>query len=770
MATENIYKVKGMHCASCISLIQKKVGRVSGVQDVSVSLSSEKAKITFTDKPITLADLNSVITPFGYSLEDNKKPTAEEMNMKAVDHARMDHGNPSGERSVAFEMKFIIPMVIFSFLMMIWEVLSKNGIVPQMSETVYEGFHHLMPIFASFVLFGIGRRYIRATWIFLKTGATSMDTLVGISTIVAFIYSFAVTAFEKKLAPYIDVTSNFYDVVIVVIGLIALGQFLEARAKRKTNEALQKLAELSSKSALIERDGKEIEVPIEKVEIGDVVIIKPNERVPIDGMIISGNSSLDESNLTGESIPMDKESGDVVFAGTQNFQGIIKIKVEKDSKDTALAHIIQIVEGAQNSKAPIERIADKISGIFVYVVIVLAVITFASWIIFTPGTFGFAKALALAISSTMAVLVIACPCSLGLATPTAIITGVGAGARRGILIKNAESLEKLSKVQAIVFDKTGTLTENKLSIEGIFCQEKNHVCNETDTQFKRSIAYSMTKSSRHPVSHSVAVWLKDASAKEVKLSNIEEVPGKGVTAQFEGNTYYLGSIGYISEMLKRSERKIRDEFHEDRFKNGRELYLADSESVLSLIKIHDTIKATAGQEIAKLKSLGLKIIMATGDNKETGEGVAKELGIDEVFAEVKPEGKLKIIRDLQSKGLKVAMIGDGVNDSPALAQADVSISMSDGSDIAIESSDIILLNGDIGKVAEAVNLAKRTNRTIWQNLIWSFGYNSVGIPIAAGILFPFFGWTLSPAIAGAIMAFESITVVTNSLRLRNVKL
>lgn len=767
MATENIYRVKGMHCASCVSLIQNKMAKVPGVATVAVGLSTEKAKVVFTDKEVGLNELNSAIFPFGYSLEDISK-SATEMNMSEMDHARMNHS--SDEKKMAFEMKFIIPMVIFSFIMMIWDVLAKNSLVSEMPETIYEGFHHLMPIFATFILFGIGRRYIRATWIFLKTGVASMDTLVGISTIVAFLYSFAVTAFEAPLSKYLDVSSNFYDVVIVVIGLIALGQFLESRAKRKTNESLQKLAELTSKFALVERDGKEVEVPIEKVEIGDIVIVKPNERVPLDGRIVSGSSSLDESNLTGESVPVDKMSGDVVFAGTQNFQGIIKIKVEKDSKDTALAHIMKIVEGAQNSKAPIERVADKISGIFVYAVVIIAIVTFASWLIFAPGTFGFAKAFALALSSTMAVLVIACPCSLGLATPTAIITGVGTGARRGILIKNAESLEKLSKVQAIVFDKTGTLTENKLSIEGIFCQDKNHVCNEEDTAFKRSIVYSITKSSRHPVSQSIATWLRGSNTKEVEVKNIQEVPGKGVIAEFDSNKYYLGSIGYISEVINISEDKIRNEFNEDRFKNGRELYLSDSNNVLSLIKIHDTIKFTAKQEIAKLKSLGLKIIMATGDNKKTGESVAKDLDIDEVFAEVKPEDKLKIIKDLQSKGFKVAMIGDGVNDSPALAQADVAISMSDGSDIAIESSDIVLLNGDIGKVAEAVNLAKKTNRTIWQNLIWSFGYNSIGIPIAAGILFPVYGWTLSPAIAGAIMAFESVTVVANSLRLKNAKL
>lgn len=761
MATANIYKVKGMHCASCVSLIQNKVAKVPGVESVSVGLTQENAKVIFSGAAVSVETLNSAISPFGYTFEDTAK-----QGMAGMDHSEDD----TKEKSMALEMKFVIPMVIFSFIMMFWTVVSDNSLLPEMPETAYEFFHHLMPLFATFVLFGIGRRYIKATWIFLRTGIANMDVLVGISTIVAFIYSFVVTAFDTTLAPYLDVRSNFYDVVIIVIGLIALGQFLEARAKRKTNEALQKLAELTSKTALVERDGKEIEIPIEKVEVGDVVIVKPNERIPVDGKIVFGSSSVDESNLTGESVPVDKVSGAVVFAGTQNFQGLLKIQVEKDTKDTALAHIITIVENAQNSKAPIEKIADRISGYFVYIVLVLAVITFASWMIFAPGTLGLSQAFALALSTTMAVLVIACPCSLGLATPTAIITGVGTGARRGILIKNAESLEKLAGIQAIVFDKTGTLTENKLSIEGIFCKDENHTCDAEDTAFKQSLIYSMTKSSKHPISASIASWLSEAKAKDLHVSDITEVPGKGLRAAHNGTTYYLGSIGYVGEIIGQSEAQIRKDFHDGRFESGRELYLSDDKEVLSLVKIHDTVKAEAKNEIAKLKSLGLKVIMATGDHKKTGEAVGRDLGIDEVFTDVKPEDKLKIVSDLQKKGFKVAMIGDGVNDSPALAQADVAISMSDGSDIAIESSDIVLLKGDIGKVAEAVHLAKKTNRTIWQNLIWSFGYNSMGIPVAAGILYPFFGWTLSPAIAGAIMAFESVTVVMNSLRLKNAKL
>lgn len=761
MSTPKIYKVKGMHCASCVSLIQNKVQKIEGVDTCEVGMSSEKATVTFKDSPVSIEAINKTLHPFGYSFEDTEQVVKK---TESHDHMKMV------EQDQSKEMRYVVPMVIFSFIMMLWDVLGDNKIVPEMNETIYEAFHHLMPIFATFVLFGIGRKYIRAVWIFIKTRTANMDTLVGISTIVAFLYSFAVTAFDKVLSPYIDVTSNFYDVVIIVIGLIALGQTLEARAKKKTNEALQKLAELTSKSAIVERDGKEIEVPIDQIVIGDTVVVKPNERIPVDGIIIFGASSIDESNLTGESVPVDKTVNDTVFAGTQNFQGILKIRIEKDPSDTALSHIMKIVENAQNSKAPIERTADKISGYFVYVVLGIAVITFLSWIIFGPATLGFSKAFALAISTTMAVLVIACPCSLGLATPTAIITGVGTGARRGILIKNAESLEKLAKVQAIVFDKTGTLTENKLSIEGIFCQDKNHVCDEIDTKFKQSLVYSLTKSSRHPISHSISSWLIEQNAKEVVMTNMEELPGKGVKAVFENTTYHLGSLSFAMEITKQPEDVIRGVFHDTRFESGRELYLFTDKEILSLIKFHDTIKADAKNEITKLKKLGLKVIMATGDHKKTGESVAKDLGIDEVYAQVKPEDKLNIIKDLQKRGLKVAMIGDGVNDSPALAQADVAISMSDGSDIAIESSDIILLNGDIGKVAEAVNLAKRTNKTIWQNLIWSFGYNSIGIPVAAGILFPFYGWLLSPAIAGAIMAFESVTVVANSLRIKSMKL
>lgn len=765
MSTQTIYKVKGMHCASCVSLIEDKLAKVAGVNSVSVKLNQERATVDFKDTPIETSVLSGAISPFGYTLEDiNKK----EMSGTSHDHMKMMAENE--QRDMGLEMKFVLPMVAFSFLMMLWQVLSENNILSEMPETIYEFFHHLMPIFASFVLFGIGRKYIKAVWVFLKTRTANMDTLVGISTIIAFLYSFVITAFDKVLAPYIDVGANFYDVVIIVIGLIAFGQHLEARAKKKTNEALQKLAGLASKTALVIRDGKEMEMPIEKVVIGDVVVVKPNERIPLDGIVVEGFSSIDEATLTGESVPVDKSVNDTVFAGTQNFQGIIHIKVTKDPKDTALAHIIKIVENAQNSKAPIERTADRISGVFVYVVIGIAVLTFALWMIFGPASLGLTKAFAYAISTTMAVLVIACPCSLGLATPTAIIAGVGRGAERGILIKNAESLEKLAKVNAIVFDKTGTLTHNKLKIEGVYCKDKNHTCDIEDTAFKQSLIYSITKSSKHPVSESVATWLKENEAKPLPISNLTEVAGKGVTAEYNNKKYYLGSRAYIASVLNQSEETVKKDFDDNRFESGRELYLSDNTEVLSLIKTHDTVKTEAKDEITKLKKLGLKVIMATGDHKATSESVAKGLGIDEIYSDVKPEDKLNIVRDLQKKGLKVAMIGDGVNDTPALAQADVAISMSDGSDIAIESSDIVILKGDIAKVAEAIHLAQRTNKTIWQNLIWSFGYNSLGIPVAGGILFPIWGWTLSPAIAGAIMAFESVTVVANSLRLKKAKL
>lgn len=764
--TTQTYKINGMHCASCVALIEDKLKKIDGVKSVSVKLTSEKASVDFEDLPIDTPTLNNAISLFGYTLEDavKKEHIDGQMDMSSMDHSGYTMIDPNKE------IKFALLMVSFSFIMMIWQVLVDKSILPAMSETVYEFFHHLMPIFATIVLFGIGRKYIKAVWMFLKTRTANMDTLVGISTLVAFIYSFIITAFEKSLAPYLDVSSNFYDVVIIVIGLIALGQYLETKAKKKTNEALQKLASLGSKNALVIRNSMEIILPIEKVEVGDVVVVKPNERIPLDGIIVEGSSSINEANLTGEAIPVDKSINDLVFAGTQNFQGILHIKITKDPKDTALAHIITIVENAQNSKAPIERMADKISGVFVYVVIILAITTFIAWMVFGPASLGLTKAFAMGLSAMMAVLVIACPCSLGLATPTAIIAGVGRGAERGILIKNAESLEKLSKVTAIVFDKTGTLTHNKLTIEGIYCKDKNHTCDEAHTSLHQSLIYSITKSSKHPVSESVAHWLKENNTKALPIANVVEIAGKGVQAEYQATTYYLGSRTYIAEIIKLSESSVLEDFDSSRFESGRELYLSDDKEVLSLIKIHDTVKEEAKDEIIKLKKLGLKVVMATGDHKKTSDVVAKNLGIDHTYADVQPEDKLNIVKELQSQGFKVAMIGDGVNDAPALAQADVALSMSDGSDIAIESSDIVLLKGDIQKVAEAIYLAQRTNKIVWQNLISSFAYNSIGLPIAGGILYPFFGFLLSPAIAGAIMAFESVTVVTNSLRIKSMKL
>lgn len=761
--TSHTYNVNGMHCASCVVLIEDTLKKLEGVDAVSVKLTSEKAVINFSQNPLELTDLNDAIAPFGYALSD---PLEKNKNNASHNHDGMD---PSAS-GIGQDIKLVLAMVGFSFFMMMWQVLADGSIVPAMSETVYEFFHHLMPVFATFVLFGIGRKYLKAVWAFFRTRTANMDTLVGISTSVAFLYSFIVTAFEIPLSPYLDVTTNYYDVVIIVIGLIALGQHLEARAKRKTNDALQKLASLTSKVALVLKEGKEIETPTENVLVDDIVIVKPNERIPLDGIVVFGTSSIDESNLTGESIPVDKGIEDVVFAGTQNFQGVLHIRVTKDPKDTTLSNIIRIVENAQNSKAPVEKMADRISGVFVYVVVVLAVVAFIAWIIFGAQTFGYSKALAYALQAFMAVLVIACPCSLGLATPTAIIAGVGKGAERGILIKNAESLEKLSKVTAVVFDKTGTLTHNKLMVEGLYCKEKNHTCDDAHIQLHRSVVYSLAKMSKHPISESIAEWFKEQGEREVPLHAFTEVPGKGTYAKYNDQTYYLGSLGYIGEILRKSNEEIQKDFSGSHFENGRELYLSNEKEVLSLIKVHDTIKREAKDEIARLKKLGLTVVMATGDTKVSSDAVARSFGIDEIYSSVKPEDKSAIIENLQKKGHIVAMVGDGVNDAPALARAHVAISMSNGSDIAIESSDIVLLFGDIHKVRESISLARKTNRVVWQNLVSSFAYNSIGLPIAGGILFPFFGWLLSPALAGAIMAFESVTVVANSLRIKKMKL
>ncbi len=747
--------VSGMHCASCVGRIEKILGKQKGVQTVSVNLATEEARITLDPSQTSIGALSQAVEPMGYKLHAKEAPMNHgNHDTHAADGGHGDHAKVSAGEIDALRKKVIIsmPLVIFAAGMMIWEILSKYGILPEMSETIYEFLHHLLPIFATYMMFTVGTPYLRGLWMFFRRGVADMDTLVGLGTMAAFIYSFVLSAFEAPLAPYLDVTATYYDVTIVVIGLITLGKYLEARAKAKTGDAIKKLLGLQAKTATIVRDGKELTASIDQVQKGDLVLVKPGMKVPVDGTIEEGSSFVDESMLTGEPVPVEKKLGDTVAAGTLNTTGAFTMKATGVGSETLLAHIIALVSDAQGSKAPIQRLADKISSIFVPTVLVIATITLILWLVIGGSTAPFAQALSLGLSAFVSVLVIACPCALGLATPTAIMVGVGRGAEHGILIKNAEVLEKMHTVTALVVDKTGTLTKGKPEVVAFSGEES------------LGILASLESQSEHPLADAIVAYAQSKNVKTSKVTNFKNVPGTGVQGDINGTTYYAGGPTLL-KTLKLELPAIKDGPTSATF-----IALATADEVLAVAAVGDQIKPEAKDAIEKLHRLGIKIIMATGDHEGAAKAVAKELGIDRYVAQVLPQDKLALIKELQTKGEVVAMAGDGVNDAPALAQADVGIAMATGSDVSIETSDITLLKGDIRKIAQAIELSKATMRTIRQNLFWAFIYNIVGIPLASGIFYPIFGWLLSPVFAGFAMAMSSVSVVTNSLRLKLKKL
>ena len=760
------YRVKGMHCASCASIIERTVKKIDGVEDISVNSGTENAKITFDDKKITSEDFNKKLEPLGYTLivnEPNPTSSAHDMGMSENEHAAHLGLNQSKAEKLA-EIESMkkgvygaIPIAIFSIFVMTWDILGKYSIVPPMSQTLYEFFHHLLPIFATFIFITIGKPYLLGVYRFFRYGKANMDTLIGLGTSVAFIYSFIVTAFEDALRPYLNVQYNFYDVAIVVITFIALGKYLEAKSKVKTGDAIEKLLGLQAKTALVIRDGKESEISINEVKVGDILIVKPGSKIPVDGIVIEGSSFVDESMITGEPIPVEKNVEMQVVAGTINTTGTFNFKATKVGSETLLSHIIQMVEDAQGSKAPIQALADKISAVFVPIVLVIAFASFGAWMYFGIPTLGFSQALSYGLTSFVAVLVIACPCALGLATPTAIIVGVGKGAREGILVKDAATLETLHKANVIVVDKTGTITKGKPELTKV---EVKGGLSEHEVV---TILASLESKSEHPIAHAIVNYAKEKNVTIKEIRNFESIKGKGLKGTINGTEYFAGNSKILDDLNITYDIALLDK----ETKEGKTpVLLATKETLLAFVYVADQIKPEAVEMVQALHKLGKKVIMLTGDNKNTGEYIAKQVGIDEVIAEVMPEDKLNVIKDLQAKGNIVVMAGDGVNDAPALAQADVGIAMGTGTDVAIESAGITLLGGDISKIAKAVRLSKLTMNGIKQNLFWAFIYNIVGIPLAAGIFFPAFGWLLSPVFAGVAMAGSSVSVVANSLRIK----
>jgi len=758
-----IRKVRGMHCASCAGIIERTIRKIDGVQSAEVNYGNESAKISFDETRVSHDHISKQIEPLGYSFVES----ADDMGMSQGEHSAHLGINQSkkeklGEiREMGLKVASAIPLALVSVFVMSWEILATYSLVPEMGPVATDFFHHLMPVMATYALFVVGKPYLVGVYRFIRRGKANMDTLIGIGTLAAFLYSFAVTAFRGPLAAFMNIEYSYYDVTIVVVTFIALGKYLEARSKIKTGDAIEKLLNLQAKTALVIRDGREVEVSVGEVVHGDIVVMKPGGKIPVDGTITGGSSFVDESMVTGEPMPAQKRVGDGVVAGTINTSGSFTFSATKVGSETLLAQIIRMVEGAQGSKAPIQALADKISSVFVPIVLVIAFLTLIAWLVIGTASLGLPQALSYGLVSFVGILVIACPCALGLATPTAIIVGVGKGAREGILIKDAATLEKLHKVDTVIVDKTGTITIGRPTLVDI-----ENLSGKADADFISLIA-SLEKRSEHPIAHAVVTYAREKGIETEDASDFEGIQGKGVRGLVRGVEYYAGNAKLMRDLGVSFDASGIERFTAQ---GKTPVILATKEGVLGFVMVADEVKAESRQAVSDLHALGIKVIMLTGDDERAARHMASLVGIDEVVAHVLPQDKLAKIRELQAQGRIVAMAGDGVNDAPALAQADVGIAMGTGTDVAIESAGITLLGGDVSKVTKAIKLSKMTMRGIKQNLFWAFAYNVIGIPLAAGALYPVFGWLLSPVFAGLAMALSSVSVVSNSLRIKAKKL
>jgi len=779
MATST-YPVRGMHCASCASIIEKTLKKVEGVHAVEVNPGTESAKISYDPAKTNPRALSEKIEPLGYSLalpaaDTSDVPTAQEMGMSEDEH-RVHLGlNQSKAEKLAelaamkTKIVTIMPMAVFAAVVMAWNILAEFDRAAPVPQAWNDSFNMLLALMATYALFVVGKPYLIGFYRFMRHGVANMDTLIGIGTSAAFLYSVVVTVFREAVRPFVNVEVTYFDVAIVVIAFITLGKYLEARAKIKTGDAIEKLLNLQAKTALVVRGGVETEIPIDQVVHGDLIIVKPAGKIPVDGVLTEGSSYVDESMVSGEPVPVEKNVGDTVVAGTLNTTGAFTFTATKVGSETLLAHIIAMVAEAQGSKAPIQALADKISSVFVPIVLVIAFGSLGAWLLIGASSLGFAQALSLGLVSFVSVLVIACPCALGLATPTAIIVGVGKGAKEGILIKDAATLEKLHTVDVVVVDKTGTITRGKPELVSL-----KNLSDKSDNDIVAILASLDTKSD-HPISHAVVSYAREKKIALLPVERFEAIKGKGLVGTIGGVEYHTGSARLAAEL-----GASFDSIEKDTKEGKTPVVLVANGKVLAVAMVADAIKPEAKEAVAALHSLGIRVVMLTGDDANTARFIAEQVGIDDVVAEVLPEDKLNVIKRLQSgtfenwklkienygHPMTVAMAGDGINDAPALAQADVGIAMATGTDVAIESAGITLLHGDLSKLVKAIRLSRQTMRGIKQNLFWAFAYNVVGIPLAAGAFYPLFGWLLSPVFAGFAMAFSSVSVVGNSLRLK----
>ncbi len=733
------FPIKGMHCASCVRVTERALKKTPGVKNAVVNLATTKATVTYDEKDCTPEKLADSIAKTGYTLD------LEEKNEELREEEK---------KKVLASLKVKVIASLTSGALLLWG--SFPGLMNTAPALLQNPFTQLL--LAIPIQFWAGHEFYKATIPALKHRTANMDTLVALGTTVAFAYSAFVTFFPEVVMNVGLDHMAYFDVSVIVIGLILLGRYFEAQAKSGTSQAIKKLIGLQAKTARVIRDGKEFDVPFDQVLIGDMLRVRPGEKIPVDGTVIDGESSIDQSVVTGESIPVDVAKGDTVIGATINKTGSFTYKAIKVGSDTMLAQIIKLVEEAQGSKAPIQKLADVVSSYFVPIVIMLAFLTFGVWYIFGPN-----PAFLFALLNTVAVLIIACPCAMGLATPTAIMVGTGKGAEHGILFKEASSLEIANKINAIIFDKTGTLTKGKPEVTDVIPVSK------TKKEEIIQLAASIEKGSEHSLAEAIVKCAEIQKVKVASVTKFNAIAGHGVEGIVGKRKVFFGNRRLMDRekiVYKNVSKQIEDLENEGKTV----MILATEGKLLGLVAVADTIKETAVEGVAQLTKRGIEVIMITGDNERAAKAIASQLGIKKVLAEVLPDQKEAEVRKLQAEGKQVAMVGDGINDAPAIAAADIGIAMGTGTDIAIEAADITLINKDLRSVASAFDLSKKTMRTIKLNLFWAFGYNIVLIPVAMGILFPFGGPLLNPIFASVAMASSSISVVANSLLLKQVKI
>lgn len=762
MIIEKTYPVKGMSCASCSAHVGKALRSVEGVVEVNVNLPMNRATVKFDDAACTAQQLQQSVERMGFELIIDQTDD-EETHIFADEEV-------ASEKNSANELNQTIPNTSNKKSTSKKCVANHNEALKQMQRNAWGALAIAIPLLvlgiiphlfagqevascflAAFSLWKYGRLFYTPAWKLLKHGTSNMDTLVALSISVSFIYSFCNLFFPQWFISHGMQPHLYFDSVGVITAFILLGRMLEARAKHRTTNSIRKLMQLQPKQVVcVFPNGKEVTKHVNDVKTGDVLLARPGDRIAVDGEVITGASNVDESSLSGEPIPVEKNIGDKVMAGTINKNGTLHYRAEKRATDTLLAQIVRMVQEAQGSKVPVQALVDRIAAVFVPTIIGISLITLIAWILLDS-----ANGLTHGLIAMVSVLVIACPCSLGLATPTAIIVGIGRGASSGILIKDATCLEVAEKINAVVLDKTGTITVGHPEVKAAWF--------ESDSESKwRNILLSLERQSEHPLAEAVCTFLKDETT--CKVENFTALPGNGVSGCINGCTYYVGSLKWMQEKnipLTATQHQFANNYTHQACSL---VALTDGTKILALLALTDEVKSTSATAIKQLKALGIETYMLTGDNAQTAAVVASEVGIDHYVAHTQPADKANFVKQLQAEGKKVAMVGDGINDSAALAVADLSIAMGRGSDIAIDTAMLTLLTSDLLRLPQAIRLSARTVRTIRQNLFWAFFYNVVSVPIAAGVLYPICGFMLSPMIAGAAMALSSVSVVTNSLR------